>query len=213
MTKVVIWGASGHARVVADIVRLQGLYTVAGFLDNIHPQRKGEDFCGSSVLGGDEQLEGLPAQGISHILLGFGDCRMRLEKTRLLLSKGFNLPVGVHPRATVASDVSLGPGTVVAAGAVVNPGARVGCSVILNTSSSVDHECVIGDAAHISPGAHLAGQVEVGEAAHIGIGAVVIEGVRIGAGSVIGAGAVVLEDVPEGVIAFGVPAKVKRSIA
>lgn len=212
MDQVVIWGASGHAMVVADIVRLQGIYIIAGFLDNINPQRRGTVFCGNVILGGEEQLALLPAQGIKHILLGFGDCQARLEKSQYLLSQGFLLPVAIHPRAVVAGDAVIGPGTVVAAGAVVNPGARIGCSVIVNTSSSVDHECVLGDAAHISPGAHLAGRVMIGEAAHIGIGAVVMAGVSIGRKSVIGAGAVVLENVPEGVIAVGVPAKVIRSI-
>lgn len=212
MDQVVIWGASGHAMVVADIVRLQGIYTIAGFLDNINPQRRGTVFCGNVILGGEEQLALLPAQGIKHILLGFGDCQARLEKSQYLLSQGFLLPVAIHPRAVVAGDAVIGPGTVVAAGAVVNPGARIGCSVIVNTSSSVDHECVLGDAAHISPGAHLAGRVMIGEAAHIGIGAAVMAGVSIGRKSVIGAGAVVLENVPEGVIAVGVPAKVIRSI-
>lgn len=211
MNEVVIWGASGHAMVVADVVRLQGLYTIAGFLDNVSPQRKGETFCGSSILGGEEQLETLLSLGINQILLGFGNCQMRLQKTPYLLSKGFSLPVAVHPKAVVASDVSLGPGTVVAAGAVVNPGVKVGCSVIINTSASVDHECVIGDAAHISPGAHLAGRVVVGEATQIGIGAVVIQDTTIGSRSIVGAGAVVVQDIPDQVIAYGVPAKVKRS--
>ena len=212
MDQVIIWGASGHAMVVADVVRLQGLYTIAGFLDNIYPERKGQAFCGSSVLGGEEQLERLQSQGIYHILLGFGNCQMRLEMSRHLLSRGFSLPVAVHPKAVVAGDVILGPGTVVAAGAVINPATRIGCSVIVNTSASVDHECVVGDAAHIGPGAHLAGQVVVGEAAQIGIGASLIQRTTIGSGSIIGAGAVVLEDIPARVVAYGVPAKVKRSI-
>jgi len=209
MNKLVIWGASGHAMVVADIVRLQGIYTIAGFLDDINPQRYGIAFLGSSILGGKEQLEILQSQGINHILLGFGDCQMRLEKTQYLQDQGFILPMAVHPRAIVAGDVVLGPGTVVAAGAVVNPGSRIGRSVIINTSASVDHECIIGDAAHICPGAHLAGQVVIGEATQIGIGAAVIQGVVIGKGSIIGAGAVVVKDLPNHITAYGVPAKVK----
>ncbi len=124
MDQVAIWGASGHAMVVADIVRLQGIYTIAGFLDNINPQRRGTAFCGSVILGGEEQLALLPAQGIKHILLGFGDCQVRLEKSQYLLSQGFSLPVAIHPQAIVASDVVIGSGTVVAAGAVINPGAQ-----------------------------------------------------------------------------------------
>ena len=212
MSQVVIWGASGHAMVVADIVRLQGTYTIAGFLDNINPQRRGTAFCESVILGGEEQLALLPAQGIMHILLGFGDCQARLEKSKYLLSQGFLLPVAIHPQAIVARDVVIGSGTVVAAGAVINPGARIGCSVIINTSASVDHECVVGDAAHIAPGAHLAGQVTVGAATQVGIGAAVIQRITIGAGTIVGAGAVVVEDLPDHVIAYGVPAKVKWSI-
>ena len=212
MDKLVIWGASGHAMVVADIVRLQGIYTIAGFLDNVNPHRRGAVFCESVILGGEEQLAWLSTQGIKHILLGFGDCQIRLEKSQYLLSHGFSMPVAVHPRATVAKDVIIGPGTVVAAGAVINPGTQIGCSVIINTSASVDHECEIGDAAHISPGAHLAGQVTVGAATQIGIGAAVIQRIRIGTGTIVGAGAVVVEDLPDYVIAYGVPAQIKRSI-
>jgi acetyltransferase EpsM len=198
--------------VVADIVRLQGVYGIAGFLDSLSPQRIGTAFCGSVILGGEEQLDTFVARGIHHVLLGFGDCKARLEKTQDLLSKGFLLPVAIHPRAAVAEDVTLGPGTVVAAGAVINPGARIGYSVIINTSSSVDHECMIGDAAHIGPGAHLAGQVVVGTATQVGIGAVIVQRMKIGRGSIIGAGAVVVEDIPDHVMAYGVPAKVKRRI-
>lgn len=209
---LVIWGASGHAMVVADIVRLQRHYEIVGFLDNVSPQRHGTEFCGALILGGEEQIEKLLDQGVDHILLGFGDCEARLELTFLLQKKGFTLPVVVHPHAVVAEDVVLGPGTVVAAGAVVNPGSKVGSTVIINTSASVDHECIIEDAAHICPGVRLAGRVRVGAATQVGIGTSVIERVSIGAGSIIGAGSVVVEDIPERVVAYGVPAKVRRGV-
>lgn len=208
-----IWGASGHALVVADIVRLQGVHHIVGFLDDVNPDRRGADFCGATILGGREQLGVLIDRGVRHILLGFGNCRMRWELTEHLRAQGFVLPIAIHPQATIAKDVVLGPGTVVMAGAVVNPGTRVGSSVIINTSASVDHECVIGDAAHICPGAHLAGRVTVGQTAQVGIGATVIERVHIGVGAVIGAGAVVVHDIPDYVIAYGAPARVKRTIA
>ncbi|MBN1920162.1 MAG: acetyltransferase [Anaerolineae bacterium] len=209
---LIIWGASGHAMVVADIVRLQGQYQIFGFLDNISPERHGTRFCGAQILGGEEQLDRFLNQGINRILLGFGDCNARWKLTIELQSRGFSLPVAVHPRATVAGDVDLGPGTVIAAGAVVNPGSRISRSVIVNTSASVDHECVIADAAHICPGVHLAGRVRVGVATHVGIGATVIERISIGSGSVIGAGSVVVDDIPDGVVAYGAPAKVVRKL-
>jgi acetyltransferase EpsM len=205
-----IWGASGHAMVVADIVRLQGVYRIVGFLDDFNAGRQGDDFCGASILGGREQLERLRGQGVKHVLLGFGNCKARLDLTGFLRAQGFSLPVAVHPRAIVAEGVVLGPGTVIAAGAVVNPGARLGSSVIVNTSASVDHECIVSDAAHICPGVHLGGRVEVGRATQIGIGATVVDRVRVGAGSLVGAGAVVVRDIPDCVVAYGVPAIIER---
>ena len=156
----------------------------------------------------------LPDGRLAHEIncVGFGDCRMRHELTTWLQTRGFSLPVAVHPRATVADDVTIGPGTVIAAGAVVNPVTRIGSSVIINTSASVDHECVIGDAAHIGPGAHLAGRVVVGQAAQIGIGATVIDRIHIGSGAIVGAGAVVVKDIPDHVVAYGVPARIRRMV-
>lgn len=212
MEPLVIWGASGHALVVADIVRLQEEYTVVGFLDDVNPDRCGIEFCGATILGGREQLALLLDEKVRHILLAFGDCRMRLLLTSQLQAQGFRLPTAIHPQSIVAQDVMVGAGTVVAAGAVINPSVQIGQSVIINTSASIDHECMIGDAAHIGPGARLAGRVVVGETAQVGIGATVIDRVHIGYGSVIGAGAVVVSDIPPNVIAYGVPAKVRGMV-
>lgn len=209
---MVIWGASGHARVVADIVRLRGEYEIAGFLDDQSPQRRGEPFCGATVLGGSEQLAGLAGAGVTHAILALGEGRSRLRLAALLRAQGFVLSIAIHPRAVIAGDVAVGEGTVVAAGAVVNPGARLGENVIVNTGATVDHDCEIEEGAHICPGAHLAGGVRVGCGAWVGIGAAVIQGVRIGAEAVVGAGAAVLQDVPERVVAYGVPARVVRNI-
>jgi acetyltransferase EpsM len=210
---LLIWGASGHALVVADIIRLQETYEILGFLDGINLQRHGEKFCGSTILGGQEQLDICENKGIKHIIFGFGNCQAKLNLSKLVCKKGFSLATAIHPSATISADVTLGPGTVVAAGAVVNPGAKIGENVIVNTCASVDHECVLEDGVHICPGVHIAGRVTVGRAACVGIGATVKEYVQIGAGSIIGAGAVVVNDIPHGVVAYGVPARVKKRLA
>lgn len=212
LTDLVIWGASGHAMVVADIAGLQGLYRVVGFIDNVSTERYGTQFCGAPVLGGEEQLAVLRDRGIDHIVVGFGHCRARLALTDRLQSLGFTLPVLIHPRATVAGDVAPGAGTVIVAGAVINPGATIGRSVIVNTLASVGHECEVGDGAHIAPGARLAGRSTVGPAAQVGIGSSVVERVHIGAGALIGAGSAVVEDIPDNAVAYGVPARVKRMV-
>ena len=211
MEQIVIWGASGHAMVVADIIRLRGEYELAGFLDSVHPQRHHTLFDGAEILGGEDQLEELRENGIKHLIVGFGNCEARLKSAELATSKGFKLPSAIHPSAIIASNVVIGAGTVVAAGAVINSGSIIGENVIINTSSSVDHECIISDGAHICPGVHLAGNVTVGRAAWVGIGACVIAGIVIGNAAFIGAGAVVVKDIPDNVVAYGNPAKVKTS--
>jgi UDP-N-acetylbacillosamine N-acetyltransferase len=210
--KLVIWGASGHARVVADIVRLEGAYEIAGFLDDTKVKPVQSEFCGAVILGGREQLDALFKQGVKHLIVGIGDCQSRLQLAAVALANGFRLATARHPRATIAADTHIGGGTVVAAGVVVNPGTSVGENVIINTSASVDHDCVIAAGAHLSPGVHLAGNVVVGRATWIGIGATVSDRTQIGADTVIGAGSVVLHDIPDGVLAYGVPARIIRRI-
>lgn len=208
---VLISGASGHAMVVADILRLCGM-RVVGFLDDVNPERKGEDFFGGSILGGREELPSLLDRDIRHIALGFGHCAARVRTAEILREMGFELVTAVHPAAVIAEDCLLGEGSVVCAGAVIAPGCTIGDCVIINTSASVDHECSIGDGAHISPGVRLAGKVRVGTGSWLGIGSCVADRISIGDRVIVGAGAVVVGNIPDGVLAYGVPARPVRPI-
>lgn len=201
---LVIWGAGGHALVVADLARLNG-YTVRGFLDDTTPARWGTPWGRSRILPG-----ALEDHEPGAVLVAIGNNAARLRLAARAIAAGWACPTLVHPRAIIADGVTLGPGTVVMAGAIVNPAAGIGAHVILNTACTVDHECRIGDGAHLSPGVHLAGGVTVGPAAWIGIGATVSDHRTIGAGAQIGAGAVVVRDIPPAVLAYGVPARVHR---
>jgi len=202
--KILLFGASGHARVVADIAESLG-WKIAVVVDD-DPSRAGMRFCDAPVVGSSSRLAELRGE-VASALVGIGAAKPRLEKARLLLSLGYELPVAVHPRATVSPRAVLEPGVVVMAGAVVNPGARIGFCAVVNTSASVDHDCRVGDGAQIAPGARLAGNVSVGSEAFVGIGSSVIEGLTIGARAIVGAGAAVIRNVPDDVVVVGVPAR------
>jgi len=212
MKKLVIWGASGHAMVIADIIRLRGEYQVIGFLDSVNMQRHSSTFLGLPILGGEEQLDRLRDLGVDYLILGFGNCDARLKLAELVKTKGFQIASAIHPGSIIASDVIIKLGTVIAAGAVINSGSLIGENVIINTSASIDHECVIGDGAHICPGVHLGGSVSVGRATWVGIGSCVKDHITIGSSSLIGAGSVVVRDIPDHVVAYGNPAKVRKEV-
>lgn len=209
--KLIIWGARGHALVVADIIRLRKEYDIVGFLDDQNP-RQDTKVCGLPVLGGRDQLDQIRHEGVSHLICAIGNGPARLQLSDLARKKGFSLATAIHPQAIIAADTQIDSGTVIAAGAVINPNCQIGENVIINTLVGVDHECVIEDGAHICPGGRLAGNVIVRRLAWVGVGATVSNGVEIGAGSMIGAGAVVLDNIPAGVVAYGVPARVIKRI-
>lgn len=211
MKKIAIWGASGHAMVIVDILRLQGAFAIVGYLDDINSKRHGTMLQGLPIFGGREQLTRLRDMGVGHFIIGVGHCEARLELADQVKLLGFELASAVHPSAVIASDVLIKPGTVVAAGAVINPGCEIGENVIVNTSSSIDHECILGDGSHVSPGAHLAGRVVVGRATWVGLGASISDHITIGNGTIVGAGSVVVRDLPGNVVAYGNPARVRKS--
>jgi len=212
MTDVVGLGAGGHAKVVLDILRLESRWNVVGLLDP-NPELRGASVDGVEVLGGDSLLSDLLGRGIHHAFVGVGsagDLRPRQGLYELARSAGLVVVDAIHPSAVVASSARIGPGVTLAARAIVNPGAVLGENVLVNTGAIVEHDCTIGDHAHIATSAALGGGVEVGDGSHVGIGASVRQEIRIGRGSIVGAGAVVIDDVPDGVIVAGVPASLLR---
>ena len=210
--KIVVWGASGHAAVIANVLGFIENFEVVGFMDSINPDRKGELFCGKKILGGKEQLPYLKEQQIKHIALGFGKCMERIELGDLLTKEGFILMNLYHPNATIAKNAEIGIGTAVLAGAVIDPYCQIGDYCIINNNSTVSHDSNIGRGVHICPGVHMGGQVHIGDAAWIGIGSIILEKITIGSRSIIGAGSIVVENIPSGVVAYGNPSRVVRKV-
>lgn len=209
--RILILGAGGHAQVVADaLLRAKeagGNDQPVGYLDD-NPTLTGQVRLGLPILG---TLSCLSAINHDALVVAIGNNEVRKRLYTKLQASGYCFATVCHPRATLAPDVTLGPGTVVFAGVVVNPGSTIGANVILNTGCTVDHHNRIGDHAHIAPGVHLGGDVQVGVGTLVGIGATVMPQQHIGVWSTIGAGALVHHSLPDRVTALGVPARITKS--
>ena len=197
--KVNLYGASGHAKVIMDIIHSRNDIELGYLFD--------DNEALVSLLGvpinapaKKELLESHP------IIIAIGNNKIRREVVFKYGSYVSDLIA--HGSAVISPSASIGEGTVVMAQAAVNADAIVGKYAIINTAAIVEHDCSLGDYVHVSPKAALAGNVQVGEGTHIGTGAVVIPGVRIGKWSTIGAGAVIIQDVPDGVTVVGNPGKI-----
>lgn len=205
---VLLYGAGGHAAVVEAAVLQGNDYYVAGIFDDVKPP--GMRLVHASVQGARAALMPYLKEGICRVHVGIGDNASRQRIAAELEVLGCQLVTIVHPGAWVEPGARVGPGSFVAARAVVGTRASLGKGVIVNTGATVDHDCLIGDFAHVCPGAHLAGNIRVGSQTLIGTGAAVIPEVTIGAHAIVGAGAVVIRDVPDGVVVAGNPARVLR---
>ncbi|HEY3784179.1 MAG TPA: acetyltransferase [Steroidobacteraceae bacterium] len=207
--RLLIAGAGGHGRVVADAAEgWPELWSEIAFLDDRYPQltRSGA----WPVVGSFAQLAPQRAN-FEACVAALGDASLRLAVLEQCQQAGFEVPVIAHRQAMLSRHASVGSGTFIAAGAVVCVGSQIGMGCIINTGATVDHDGHLGAGVHVCPGAHLAGSVKVGARTWFGIGAVAREGVRIGSDVTVGAGAVCLEDVRDGVVVAGVPAREKNS--
>ena len=203
MSSLLVVGAGGHAKVVADLLLCQGLQ-VGGFLDD-DPRTWGTTRLGLPVLGSLSTYVDYAPSGLA---MGIGDNASRERIVAQLGQAAQSLwRTALHPKATIAASARLGRGVVVAAGAVLNPDSVLGDFAILNTGATVDHDCNIGEYAHLAPGTHLSGGVSIGRGTLVGVGATIAPGCSVGEWAVIGAGAVVVSDIPDRVTAIGVPAR------
>ncbi|RDI58364.1 acetyltransferase [Flavobacterium glaciei] len=196
-SKVYLYGASGHCKVVIDVLQSNNQEIQAIFDD--YPQ---SDFLlGIPVASFKERS----SYADGKMLIAIGDNSIRKKIAEYL---GTAFCSALHPKAIVSQYSKIDVGSVVMAGAVINAAVEIGKHCIINTGAVVEHDCLIANYVHISPNASLAGNVSVGEGSHIGIGATVIQGIKIGKWSIIGAGAVILTDVPDYAVVVGNPGKI-----
>ncbi len=206
MADLVLWGASGHGKVVLDVARAMGGFAAISFIDDAC-EESDREFCDCQVTGASRFLQSAKGEAYSEFLVSIGKNDIRAACFQKALDGGLLPARLIHPSAVISESAKLAGGTVVMARVVINAGAQIGRNCIVNTAAVVEHDCRIGDHVHLSPGALLGGGVTVHAFAHVGIGAIALPGAVIGEGAIVGAGAVVLDSVPPGATVVGVPAR------
>jgi len=200
MPRKFLYGASGHAKVVIDILSKNGVKEFILLDDNQKLKRLNGyliNYPGEINFSQDDEF-----------LITIGD-----NKTRERLGKRIDMSFfsAIHPSVTLGAGVSVGQGSVIMAGAVINPDTRIGRHCIINTKASIDHDCCLEDFVHVAPGSTLCGGVTVGEGTLIGAGATVVPNVKIGRWVKVAAGAVIIQDIADNKVVIGVPAREKNN--
>ncbi len=200
--KLLIIGAGGHGKVAADIAIKMKRWGQIAFLDD---DETIQSSMGIEVIGKSADVFAYMNDYDLFVAIGSNQTREKIQNE--LIKAGANIATFIHPSAVIGQEVVIGGGTVVMAGAVINCCSKTGTGCIVNTGATIDHDNILEDYVHISPGAHLAGMVKIGKGSWIGIGAVVSNHVSIFDDCIIGAGAAVIRDITEEGTYVGVPAK------
>lgn len=204
---LLLLGAGGHSKVVAEIALQDTAFELVGLIDRF---AVGTMLNGVKVVGNDDSLASFFKDGIRHVHVAIGNNSARAGLAEMALGLNFCLATLVSPAATVSRSAHVGHGVVIMGGAVLNAEASIGDLTIINTGTNIDHDCKIGRAVHIAPGCTLAGNVTIGDRSFVGAGATIIPGVTLGHDVIVGAGACVIRDIPSGQKVVGVPARVKH---
>ncbi|NLU96919.1 sugar acetyltransferase [Marinomonas sp. UCMA 3892] len=213
MKNIVIWGCSGHAKVLSELLEGKDFRIVA-FIDR---DKNIQSFISGVPVFSDEHafLDWLESNRPNEyfygaIAIGGANGKDRMSINDFFKSAKIITPNLIHSSSYVAITACLSEGVQILAKAIISAGAIIGRNVIINTGSIVEHECIISDGAHIGPGATLAGCVKVGMYSFIGAGSVILPRVKIGKNVIVGAGSVVVKDIPDNVVVAGVPARFLR---
>ena len=211
MKPILVIGSSGHAAMVLEAIELQRQYRIIGLLDSYEPvgkQKHGYVVCGIP----EKAAELADAHSCRSFFVAVGDNwqRWHISSKLAKIVPDVEFPIVIHPSVLISRSARIGYGTVVMAAAVIMPDASIGEGCLVNESSGVGHDCRLADYASVSGGVHMGGASALGFRSSLGIGSTVREKRVIGQDSVIGAGSVVVDDIPDGVVAYGLPARVMR---
>lgn len=201
-------GGGGHCKSVLDSILSSNQYMNIGIVDNKNCE---EAILGVPVIGCDDNLPDLYLNNYKYAFITLGSVGEPSARIRIyteLQRIGFTIPNIIDLTANISKNVILEQGIFVGKNAVINVGTKIGNCSIINTSSTVEHDCIIGDFVHIAPGAVVCGGVNIGDMTHIGANSTIKQQVTIGENCIIGAGAVVIDDVPSYCTVVGNPARI-----
>jgi sugar O-acyltransferase (sialic acid O-acetyltransferase NeuD family) len=200
--KLLIIGASGHGKVVADIALKMNNWNSIKFIDD---DKSLKSSLGLDIVGTSVDINKFISE--YDVFVGVGNNIVRKNIIEKLEKLGATIPVLIHPTAIIGKEVMVDSGTVVMAGTVINSSTSIGKGCIVNTGSTIDHDNIIEDYVHISPGAHLAGSVSIGEGTWIGVGSIISNNIIVCKNCTVGAGGVVVKNITEVGTYIGVPVK------
>lgn len=212
MSRVVVYGASGHGRSTIDALERAGLHTVVGVIDDA--AEPGTLMHGYPILGGGDRLPELCEEHhITGGIVAIGDnfVRSRVVARIEAMLPDFEFVNAIHPFTSITRDVKIGRGVIIMAGGVVNASCELGDHTFILSNSSLDHDSRMGRFSSLAPRVATGGGVVLEDFAALAVGSVTIHGVHIGEHTVVGAGAVVVNDMPGHVVAYGTPCRVIRS--
>ncbi len=209
---ILVVGASGHSKVVIDLIEKEGEYNIIGIITALDESFKGT-FSGYKILGNEEDLPLLFPNNIEYkLFIAIGDnwIRQKVKNKIVKIVPHIEFATLIHPTSQIGRNVIIGNGVAIMAGVIINCDSIIGNFSIINTKASLDHENIIQDYTSIGPGATTGGNVSIGEFSAISIGATVKHGISIGKHSIIGASALLMKDCGDNFIMYGVPAQVVR---
>jgi len=207
--KCLVLGIGGHAGVLTSIIDSNGEFEIIGLIDKF-PEKIGQKIGKYSVIGQQKELDNFLNKGLSTIFIGIGDNKVRGDLFKYLKSIKCNIPALIHKSVMLETDFEIREGQQICIGAILSTGVSIGINTLINSGAIIDHESIIGQHCHISSGVTITGKVEIGDYSFIGAASTVLPSVKVGRNTIVGAGSVVVNNLPDNVVAFGAPAKVRK---
>lgn len=206
MKNILIVGASGHSKMIIDIIHKNKNYNIIGLVDSF--KKIGDIIYNYKIIGKVTDVEVLRKElDVYGVVIGIGDniTRKSIKEQIQDVSPKLEFISVIHPSAILTDDIFIPQGTTVMAGVIINADAKIGEFCILNTNSSLGHDSTMANFSSLASGSTIGGNVNIGFCSAICLKASIIHNVNIGNHTVIGAGALVLKSIGDYKQAVGVP--------